>query len=124
MILMILFATQSIASPVKLETIVKDVYGQAGSPVYINCSSRVVIDNSNHKQMKLVLGTKVCAENQGCQDNRSDVRVHEGENYTSQYGTVFMPTFKRSGNKQITCTNYIEGDLMASEIKYATAYIG
>jgi hypothetical protein len=122
-LLLLMIPSIAIASPVKLETMVKDVYGQAGQSVYIACSSRVMIDNSNHAELKLVLGTKLCAENQGCQDHRLDIKVHDNENYTNSYGTVFMPTFKRTGNKQITCTNYIEGDIMASEIKYATAYI-
>lgn len=121
----LIISSNSIASDkaVKLDVLLKDVYGQSSMAVYINCVSSVYIENRTSLSKRYTLGTRICAENKGCFVVENSLWIQPGKTYTTSYNTVFSPVFGRSGTRTIDCTNYVNGGIDASLTKYAKAYI-
>jgi len=117
------FPLIAFSSSVKLATVLKDVYGQTNSSVIITCYSQVYIRNEKNTPINVTLGTKICAENQGCDGKQFDYLIKEHQEFSKGYSTVFMPTFNRPGQKTLSCINSIDGNIMAREAKYSKAYI-
>lgn len=121
-LLLSLLSTNAIAS-IDLTTQLRDVYGQTNTAVYINCVSTIDIQNMTNANRTYVIGTRLCPQNKDCVNNKGQVTLLPGKKYSNTYTTVSTPTYSRASTKDITCTNYVEGDEGRSEIKHAHAYI-
>ena len=112
------------ASNVSLNTDFKDHYGPVNARLSIQCNSSVVVQNTDSKSHRYLIGTQVCAQNNECRDNADWVIIDSGKTFKNAYSTVELATFNRKGTKDLTCNNFVAGDVKKSDMKHAFAFIG